>query len=57
MGMDPGELVNVMMGACESSLPITTILFSEIGKERDLQEAIKRMEMLETRRHGSCEIV
>lgn len=33
MSTDVGGLMNVMVGACESSLPTTTILFSERGKK------------------------
>lgn len=56
MGKCADELVNVLVGACESSLPTTTISFSKIGKKRHSMKVRKRMEMLETGRY-SCEIV
>lgn len=56
MGKCADELVNVLVGACDRSLPTTTISFSKIGKKRHSMKVRKRIEMLETGRY-SCEIV
>lgn len=52
---DAGELVKVIVGACESSLSATSISFNE--KKRHLLKVRKGMEILEARgEEKNCEI-